>query len=316
VRNDGWSFWSPALPPLAPHSSFTRPIAELMWTSFAVCAVVLAVVCVLVAICLVRFREGAAGRHPAPMHGDKRLEIVWTVVPILIVASLFGMSAQTMAVANPAPDKPPDLKITAHQWWWDVRYLASGAVTANEIHLPAGRKWLVQLESSDVIHDFWVPELAPKMDAIPGHPNFFWIEADSPGTYLGTCAEFCGAQHAWMRLRVTADAPADFERWESEQLAPHPAPHSPSAQRGSQLFAQRTCVSCHAVGATGARLAPDLTHLAGRQTLGAGVLTNTQTNLVRWIGNAQAFKPGSHMPSLALSDTDAEDIASFLVEPP
>jgi cytochrome c oxidase subunit 2 len=187
-------------------------------------------------------------------------------------------------------------------------------VTANEIHIPAGAKWLVQLESADVIHDFWVPRLGPKMDVVPGNTNHIWLEAGAAGQYDGTCAEFCGAQHAWMRFLVIAEPPADFAAWQRRQAIPAAVPATDSARDGLKIFQTMTCVNCHSIGgvSVAASAAPDLTHLAGRRLLGAGVLSNTETNLFRWLKNPQAIKPACLMPNLNLTDAQAGALASYL----
>jgi cytochrome c oxidase subunit 2 len=152
------------------------------------------------------------------------------------------------------------------------------------------------------------------MDMVPGHPNHIWLAADQPGLYAGACAEFCGVQHAWMRLLVIAHAPAEFAAWLEQQRQPAPGAVTTAAQGGRHVFEQLTCVNCHTIAGTGARprLAPDLTHLASRRTLGAGVLENTPPNLVRWLHNPQAIKPGSHMPQVLLSEAQVQDLTAYL----
>jgi len=175
---------------------------------------------------------------------------------------------------------------------------------------------LVRLESADVIHDWWVPQLGRKMDAIPGRPNLFWLEADVPGTYLGTCAEYCGAEHAWMRIRVIAEPPADFERWTTQQLAiPSMASLTEDAESGAKVF-QKTDLFQFAilfpVLRRTLRFGPDLTHIAGRQTLAGGVLVNTPENLAKWLKNPQAVKPESLMPDFELTNDQVRDLTAYL----
>ncbi|MEZ4616530.1 MAG: c-type cytochrome [Caldilineaceae bacterium] len=189
-------------------------------------------------------------------------------------------------------------------------------MTANEIHIPTGQPLLVQLASADVIHDFWVPKLGRKMDAIPGHPNQLWLQADQPGTYLGACAEFCGAQHAWMRLRVIAQSPTDFAAWQQAQRqSPPPPPATDTlASQGAKRFQALTCSNCHAIGGTPAQAnaGPNLTHVASRQTLGAGVLENNPANLAQWLTNPQSVKPGNQMPHFQLSAADLQALVAYL----
>ena len=297
-----------------PASAQTAAMAGLFELVLVICAVILAIVTALVVASLLRFRARPDAVEPRPYFGNRKLEIIWTAGPLLVVGWLFTLTAQGMRQADPPADQPPDIIVTGHQWWWEVRYLSGGVVTANEIHLPTGRKWLVRLASADVIHDFWVPELARKMQMIPGQTNQLWLEADTPGTYAGECAEYCGAQHAWMRLTVIAESPATFAAWLQHQEFPAAGPVSASAQNGLHLFQTLTCINCHPLRgvATGASAAPDLTHLVGRQTLGAGVLVLTETNLFRWLKDPQAGKPGCLMPDLKLTDPQARALVSYL----
>jgi cytochrome c oxidase subunit 2 len=299
--------------PFDAHSPETRAIAALFTETLLVCAVILVAVVGLVSLCVVRFRERPGDPEPRQIEGHTRLEIAWTLLPCAIVTVLFVLTARTMAASDAPSDTSPDLVVIGHQWWWEARY-PNGAVTANEIHIPVGKDLVVRVESTDVIHDFWAPELGRKIDATPGHPVTIRIQADAPGIYHGACAEYCGAEHAWMRFDVIADAPADFDAWLGRQLAPATRPANEDSLRGARLFNERTCVQCHAIRGTGpvARVAPDLTHLASRGTLAAGVLTNTSDNLYLWLKDPQWVKPGSHMPSLRLDDKDAKDLVSYL----
>ncbi len=187
-------------------------------------------------------------------------------------------------------------------------------MAANEIHIPIGQRLLLELRSADVIHDFWVPQLARKMDIIPGHPNRMWLEANTPGVYLGACAEFCGNEHAWMRFQVIAQSTEQFDAWLRDQLTIPSKLNSSDAQRGGQLFVDRTCANCHTVTGTPAnqRIGPDLTHLASRRMLAAGAAENTPENLAIWLHDPNTFKPDSNMPNLQLSTDDVRDLVAYL----
>lgn len=298
--------------PFTGQSAEARAIADLFTQTLVICAVILVVVTGLVVYCIIKFRARAGDAEPAQTQGHTRLEIAWTLVPFLIVVGLFTLTARTMGASDPPADRPPDVTIIAHQWWWEARY-ASGAIAANEIHIPAGRKLLVELQSADVIHDFWVPALARKIDANPGIANHLWLGADAPGVYDGACAEYCGTQHAWMRIRVIADAPADFDAWERRQREPAPAPGEAGAARGLALYQSLTCVRCHAIaGATPpVTIGPDLTHLASRTTLAAGLLPNDEKSLAAWLADPQLLKPGSHMPNLRLTPDQVADLVAY-----
>jgi cytochrome c oxidase subunit 2 len=232
-----------------------------------------------------------------------------------VLAALFFVTIQTMAVAD-APREPgraPDLIVTAHQWWWEARY-ANGTVTAGEIHIPIGRRLLTQIDSSDVIHDFWVPQLARKMDAVPGLPAYIWLEADAAGEYQGACAEFCGVQHAWMRLLVVAEPEAQFSSWLQRQSQSARTPAGGAAAEGARLFEQKNCGNCHAISGTQAagRSAPDLTHIASRRLLGSGTSGNTPPDLMQWISAPQSAKPGNRMPDAHLSGPESQALLAYL----
>lgn len=301
--------------PLLPGSPFAQAIVDLAVPITLVCAAILLIVTGLILVILVRFRGGPGVPEPRQIAGARTLELVWTAIPLVLVVGMFVLTARTMRAADPPIDRDPDIVVIGHQWWWEVRYPAANVVTANEIHLPAGTPVLLRLESADVIHDFWVPQLARKVDMIPGHPNHLWISADAPGEYHGACAEFCGAQHAWMRLLVVAETADEHAAWLAAQQTPPPAPTDPAAQRGAALYAERTCIACHAIAGTAptlANAAPDLTHLMSRRTLGAGVLRNGPEELGRWLADPQTYKPGSHMPDLELTPAEVADLVAYL----
>jgi cytochrome c oxidase subunit 2 len=300
--------------PFDAHSPETRAIAALFSETLGVCGVIFVVVVGLVTYCVVRFRARPGDAEPRQIEGHKQLEIAWTIVPCLIVIGLFVLTTRAMALSDAPPDHDPDLVVIGHQWWWEARY-PNGAVTANEIHIPVGKDLIVRVESADVIHDFWAPSLGRKIDATPGHPVSIRIQADAPGVYHGACAEYCGTEHAWMRFDVVAEPPADFDAWVAEQAG---AAAVGLGSAGAKLFSERTCVQCHAIrgteadGVPPARVAPDLTHFASRQTLGAGVLPNTPENLSVWLKYPQSIKPGCHMPSLRLTERETQDLTDYL----
>jgi cytochrome c oxidase subunit 2 len=268
-----------------------------------------------IAYAIFRFRWREGEPDPKQFAGSERVEIIWTVIPFLIVVFLFVMTLRGMNRADPPPAPSPDLIVTGHQFWWEAQYPASGAVTANEIHIPAGKPLSVRLDSKDVLHEFWVPKLARKMTTVPGQPNHIWLQADKPGVYVGTCSEFCGIQHAWMRIVVVAEEPSKFEEWQRAQLQPAPAASSAAAAKGLALFQTSTCINCHAVrGVPGAdaSVAPDLTHVASRRQIGAGILENTPANMRRWLKNPQHIKPGALMPDFNFTDTELDQLGEYL----
>ena len=301
--------------PFNPDSPQARAISDLFTGSLVIAGIIFVIVTGLVAYIVYRYRSRPGMGEPRQLSGHTRLEIGWTIAPALVLIVMFGWTITTMRAADPpVGDRQPDLVVRGVQWWWQVEYPQSGVVTANEIHIPIGQRLLVRLESADVIHDFWVPQLGPKRDMVPGHPNHIWLQADTPGTYLGACAEYCGEQHAWMRLRVIAQPQAEFDAWQQQQRQAPAAPTSGDAAQGVQEFQEHTCANCHAIAGTAAtaRAGPDLSHLASRQTLGAGVLQNTPDNLMKWLADPQVVKPGNHMPSLRLTDAELRALVAYL----
>jgi cytochrome c oxidase subunit 2 len=304
------------LDPVSPDAAAVR---HLFIVALIVCAVIFSIVAGLIAVSLFRFRARDSGT-PRQWFGSHRAEVGWIVPPAVIVLFLAVGSAKVIVSQNAAPahELPdagtPDLTVVGHQWWWEVRYAGSTAVTANEIHIPVGRKLRVQVDSADVIHSFWVPRLGPKKDMIRGHPNFMWLQADRAGVYEGACSEFCGDQHAWMRFTVVAEDEPAYQKWLAHQAQPAPPPTSPAATAGRNIFFAQTCANCHAIAGTSAvaNAAPDLTHFAGRTDLGAGVMANTPQNLARWLSNPQRVKPGCQMPNFNLGNEQLDQLIAYL----
>jgi cytochrome c oxidase subunit 2 len=308
----------PSASPFNPASSLAQPITHLFLVLGIVMIAILLLVSVLVLYASFLYRQRPGGLEPRQDFGRKGLEIAWTIAPLILLAYIFSITVHAMHGADPSvsADRQPDMVIVGHQWWWEARYTASHVVVANEIHIPVGKLLLVRLESADVIHDWWVPQLGRKMDAIPGHPNLFWLEADAAGTYLGTCSEYCGAEHAWMRIQVIAQPEAEFLHWTEGQLDVPPAPSAGNeASLGAQLFLQvLTCANCHAIAGTSASgtIGPDLSHIASRQTLATGRLENSPSNLAAWLSNPQAVKPGVHMPNFELTSDQVRLLTAYL----
>jgi cytochrome c oxidase subunit 2 len=238
----------------------------------------------------------AVGNALGNMQGDGPLRFLLDCVSS--VSRALGVTA--------AGDDTIRIEVNARQWWWEIRYSGSGKQfeLANELHLPAGRAVELELTTEDVIHSFWVPSLAGKVDMIPGHRNRLVLKADEPGVHRGLCAEYCGGQHALMAVFVIIEPEAEFERWRSQQVHDAEAPAGEFLARGRAAFMRGGCGECHTVRGTEARgdLGPDLTHVGSRRSLGAGILGNHVGTRAGWIAGTHALKPGSLMP-----DTRAYD---------
>ncbi|HUG38359.1 MAG TPA: cytochrome c oxidase subunit II, partial [Candidatus Limnocylindrales bacterium] len=207
--------------------------------------------------------------------------------------------------------------VRGQQWWWEFEYDGGTHAmrTANELHVPTGRRVVLRLRAHDVIHSLWVPALQGKLDVIPGKTNVTWLQADHPGVYRGQCAEYCGIQHAQMAFLVVAQPPEEFDAWLRAQRQPAVPPADDEARRGERLFVDRGCASCHTIRGSLAffgRFGPDLTHVASRRTLAAGVLDNSRDALARWVANPQGLKPGARMPHVPLAAADFQAILHYV----
>ncbi len=305
------------------HGLAADRIALLGWVCTIISCVVLGIITILVVVALVRRRPARASsaddRIEHSGHAIRWIVIGGIIVPgvTLVVTFLVTLVIQA-EVANPPQRPVATIEVTGHRWWWEVKYLGVGpsgsVVTANEIHVPVGQPVRFELVSADVIHSFWVPQLAGKTDVIPGLRNTMWMQADQPGVYWGECAEYCGLQHTHMNFVVVAESPAAFQSWMAQQRQPAARPIDAADADGLDVFRRSGCGTCHAIQGTQAqgRIGPDLTHVASRSRIGAGTLPNTPGNLAGWIANAQALKPGSGMPTMTLSARDLRTLLAYL----
>lgn len=298
----------------SPASPNAEAITHLFVISLWICVIIFAIVTGIVGYSLAKYRWKKGDDDPEQIAGNKTVEIVWTVIPFMIVLLLFGLTVHAMTKSDPPAIGKPDLVVVGHQWWWEVRYPQQGFVTANEIHIPTGRQILVELDTIDVLHEFWVPELTRKMTTVPGAKNHVWLEADKPGVYQGVCSEFCGTQHAWMRFQVIAESPARYAAWVRHQQQPATAQLTGLAAQGQQMFKAMTCVDCHSVDPTNTKInsGPNLTHLESRRMIGSGILTNDQAGLRRWLANPQLVKPGAKMPNFKLDSGQMNALLAYL----
>jgi cytochrome c oxidase subunit 2 len=288
-------------------------ITNLFWLELAISGLLLALVVGVLVTALIRFRAPTGDRSmPEQVHGNRRLEVIWTAIPVVTLAVIFGLVIQTMRTVDAAQPQAEPLVITGHQWWWEYAYPNQQVITANELHVPVGTPLQVSLQSVDVIHSFHVMQFGWMQDLVPGRTNQMSILVERAGVYDGTCNQYCGLQHAWMRVRVVAEPAEQFKAWVQQERQVVSA----SGSRGEQVFQQNTCVVCHSIrglsSATGT-VGPDLTHVGSRVTLGAGVVDNTPSAMERWIANAQAIKPGVLMPAFqSLKREDLAALAAYL----
>lgn len=263
-------------------------------------------------------------KEPPQIYGSTHIELAWTVIPILITFVLILVTSRTIGeIQNrKMPENAVQIRLVGHQWWWEVHYPKEGITTANEIHVPVSRRdgegqrpTEIILESADVIHSFWVPQLAGKTDLVPNRRNKTWIEPFQTGTYFGNCAEYCGTQHANMLLRVIVQEPEDYEKWVEQMRKPPEPPKSELAIQGHKDFYANSCINCHKVDGTVADgvFGPDLTKLMTRQTIGAGAAELNPETLRAWVRDPQTIKVGCLMPDMKLHDSEVDSITAYLL---
>lgn len=307
----------PAQSMVHPAGPAAAEIARIWWVMlWAFTAVFVLVLVLLVYAILRRPPQGAsAGRGTTlPPWGRTGFIVAGGILlPILVLTPLYIDSLSASARLR-TPKEGLTIRVVGHMWWWEVRYPDSGIVTANEIHIPAGKPVRLELASADVIHSFWVPRLHGKRDMIPGRENIFWIQAEEPGVYRGQCGEYCGTQHANMAIEVVALSPKDYGVWVESQRSLRAAGGTPDTERGRQVFLTAGCKQCHAIAGTAAigNAGPDLTNLGSRRMIGGALLPNTRGNLAGWIADPQAIKPGIKMPRTYLEAEDLQALVSYL----
>lgn len=303
---------------LRPAGAQALTIDHLWWLIFWTTTVVFVAVSLAT---LLAIRRGHSPTPHRPSDGTMRIPVIAaSAISVLILIGLLAVSVMAERATTYFHDPDPlEVQVTGNQWWWQVDYWphdpARRVTSANELHLPTGRGVVIFLESSDVIHSFWVPALHGKTDLIPGHDNELRLKVDKPGPLWGQCAEYCGAQHAHMRLAVVAHEPGAFGDWLAAEAAPSQPPSPGSLEaRGRDLVAHGACAMCHAVSGTnaGAHTAPDLTHFGRRLTIAAGTLPNRPAELDRWISDPSAVKPGTKMPRVPLTDEERRAVVAYL----
>jgi cytochrome c oxidase subunit 2 len=302
---------------LKPASQQAERIHRLFtFFNIAAAAMLLLVIALVIYICI-RFRKKEGDEEePASAKNNGKLEITMIGGPTLLLAWFFYQTVASMHAVAPsiAANRKPDVIITGHQWWWEVEYPAAKVITANEVHLQAGKPLLLEMRAADVIHDWWVPELGNKMDLLPNINNYLSLYINKPGEYIGACSEFCGVQHAWMRIHVIAQNEKDYNQWLVVNAANARLPQDNLAVTGAALFQNKTCGSCHRIRGTNAIgvAGPDLTHLESRQHLLTGLLKNNEADLFKWINHPQQIKPGANMPDFIFSKDTVNAIVHYL----
>lgn len=307
--------------PLLPASPGARQIYNLILVVFGVIAVAFVVVEGLLIYTTLRFK-GKAGEPPPPQfEGNHRFEIIWTsvialvllVIFVISLTVLFSVGYQPASAGENTANQSIHVQVVGHQWWWEFIYPDFKFTTANELHAPVNTTVFLDIESVDVIHSYWVPQLGGKMDAIPGKTNRTWFLADAIATYQGECSEYCGVEHAYMHFDVVIESAEDFQAWAQNQQG-IAKPATGLAVAGEAAFFSSGCPACHTITGSKAqgKIGPNLTHVAARKVIAGGVLSFTPQDLARWLANPQDVKPGAKMPNLNLAPQKINDLVTYL----
>lgn len=316
---------------LDPAGPIARAQDRLWDIVFPVAVVVFILVQGLIIVAVVRFRDRGQSQPPKQVAGNTRLEVVWTIIPTLILVGIAIPTVSTIfRLSGPAASDALKVQVIGKQYWWQFEYENAGTATpirtANELHIPTGREVFIELDGqseddgADVLHSFWVPRLAGKQDYVPGHTRTMRIQADNPGTYPGQCAEFCGLSHADMRFAVIAHTPAEFDRWLADQSKAAAPPTTDMARQGFELVAGQGCLGCHTIEGhpqnADARTGPNLTHFAEQAKFAGYTFPRTDENLKQWIRDPQSLKMGAQMPDWGggtpLSEQQLDALVTYL----
>jgi cytochrome c oxidase subunit 2 len=314
------------------HGPAAHSIGELSMFMSVLFLVITVIMWALIAYAATR-RRGSLAEH-APINiggGESWIAIGGILIPLVVLTLIFVLGLGLLRDfpihgVHGASHQPqmsqsmkPEIRIIGHQWWWEIHYLnddpSKEFTTANELHLPVGRPVNIEVETHDVMHSFWVPALHGKVDLIPGRANYIRLVASQAGQYVGQCAEYCGEEHSRMRILAIAQSPGDYEAWLEGQRKPAAPPTDPMAVAGEQVFLSGPCSMCHTVRGTiaGGRVAPDLTHIGGREMIAANTYMNNDAYLEAWVTHAQSLKPGAQMPNItAFSGEQLHELVAYL----
>jgi cytochrome c oxidase subunit 2 len=324
VGRPQWHPGGPFSPITTPASDETRSISNLFWAVLGLSGLIFAFVCTLLIVAVVKYSAKSDSPEPRQIFGNRTVEIGWTLIPTVILIFAFYFTVATIRNINAIPNgRILNVFVTGHQWWWEFHYpsgnfgITQDIYTADEVHIPTGITIHFHVGSADVIHSFWTPEIHRQLDANPGQDNAIIVPPlTRAGVFDGDCYEYCGDAHAWMKFRMIVQSPTDFTAWAKQQEKTSNIPTSGLAATGYKLFSSSTCIQCHNVEGTpaGAQVAPNLTHVASRWTIGAGALAMSEANLMLWVHNPDSYKPGVLMPPYpAFSQKDLKALATYLI---
>tara|TARA_B100001113_G_scaffold51689_1_gene37780 strand:+ start:38 stop:1057 length:1020 start_codon:yes stop_codon:yes gene_type:complete len=304
---------------LSPEGPYARSIDELFWITFWIAVGVFVIVQGALILSVFVFKEKPESPEPKQIHGNTKLEILWTVIPVLILAAIAVPTVQTIFDLAREPEDALKIEVIGHQWWFEYKYPDYGITTANVLVIPADKPVRLEMWSNDVLHNYWVPKLNGKRYLVPGQTTYLNLHADSPDEFWAQCGEYCGLSHSKMRGRVLSLSQKDFDNWvanEQKNATAFSNEDLSLAAEGQQVYLNAGCTQCHVVNGVwdvqGDRIAPNLTHFAVRNVFAGAALENNRENLTRWLANPAEVKPGTFMPNLELTESEINALIAYL----
>jgi cytochrome c oxidase subunit II len=308
---------------LVPKGEGAEITYSMMMISLYIMIGVLVVVFAIYTYVVIKYRKrpGQENVIPKQTEGNHLLELVWTVIPVVLLIILAIPTVITTFELDEdysGNENVEKVNVKAYLYWWDFEYPEHGVRTAQDLYIPTGEKVSITLNSQDVIHSFWIPALAGKKDNNPGEENVMWISADEPGVYFGKCAELCGVSHAYMDFKVVALDRPDYDKWIEAMQAPAKPMTTALAQEGQALFESKGCIGCHAVGEQTFEMAgPNLKNFGEREVVG-GILyydneEEQRDKIAQWLVNNEEIKAGNKMLNQELTDAEVNALVEYLI---
>ena len=302
---------------LSPEGPYARTIDDLFWLTFWIAVVIFIIVQGALIIAVIFFRDKEGMPDPKQIQGNHKLELLWTIIPVLILGAIAFPTVRTIFDLAKEPEGALNVELVGHQWWFEFNYPDYDITTANILVIPEGTPVRLEMWSNDVMHNFWVPKLNGKRYLVPGQKTYLNLFADNAGEYWAQCGEYCGLSHSKMRARVISLSSGDFEKWiENEQKNALKPPEGSLAAKGEEIYLNAGCTQCHVIDGIwdiqGDRIAPNLTHVASRHVLGGASFNNNKEDLTAWLANPAAIKPGTFMPNLELTEEEIDALIEYL----
>ncbi|MDC3033140.1 cytochrome c oxidase subunit II [Acidimicrobiaceae bacterium] len=303
---------------LSPAGPYARTIDDLFWLTFWIAVVIFFIVQGALLFSVFYFKDSPDKPEPKQIHGNNFLEILWTIIPVIILASIAVPTVRTIFDLAREPEDALKIEVIGHQWWFEYKYPDFAITTANVLVIPEDTPIRLEMWSNDVLHNYWVPKLNGKRYLVPGQKTYLNLHADIAEEFWAQCGEYCGLSHSKMRGRVLSLSQSDFDSWVMNQQknAANDLDQNSLAYEGQQVYLNAGCTQCHVIDGVwdvqGEQIAPNLTHFGIRNVFAGAALKNNPENLTKWLANPAQIKPGTFMPNLELTEREIEALIEYL----